>query len=183
MTQDPTFNRRKYPRLLTESLVSIARLDSSDALAHAVDLSHSGVRFECVGLDVEVGDVLKLALTFGERTTTVLGQLVRVTELDPFTKEVALVFLKMDDATRLELEEHLEGGELLGTEDRRGEPRSEAGDDRREHGRVAVGSVASVTRANLVDMVVQARDLSQGGMCFTVEGLDLELGDISSPEA
>lgn len=99
MEKDSTFDRRKYPRVHTESLVSIARVDSREALAHALDVSIGGIRFQCVGLEVELGEVLRVLLTIGDRTLSVVGKLVRVTDLDGFTQEVALSFTEVDPDT------------------------------------------------------------------------------------
>ncbi len=99
MDKDSTFDRRKYPRVFTESLVSIARVDSREALANALDVSIGGIRFQCVGLEVELGEVLRVMLTIGERTVSVVGKLVRVTDLDGFTQEVALSFTEVDPDT------------------------------------------------------------------------------------
>jgi hypothetical protein len=94
--KDGTFDRRKYPRVRTESLVSIARVDTREALAQALDVSIGGIRFQCVGLEVELGETLRVLLTIGDRTLSVVGKLVRVTELDGFTQEVALAFSEID---------------------------------------------------------------------------------------
>jgi hypothetical protein len=99
LDKDNTFDRRKYPRVHTESLVAISRVDSRGALAHALDVSIGGIRFQCVGLEVELGEVLRVLLTIGERTLSVVGRLVRVTELDGFTQEVALSFTEVDPDT------------------------------------------------------------------------------------
>ncbi len=56
MRSDPTFDRRKYLRVLTEQVISIGRLDSREGLAHSLDLSLGGIRFQCVGLGVDVGN-------------------------------------------------------------------------------------------------------------------------------
>ena len=108
-----TFDRRKYPRVRTESLVSIARVDTRETLAHALDVSIGGIRFQCVGLEVDLGEVLRVQLTIGNRTILVEGQLVRVTELDGFTQEVALAFTNVDPETLRFLAQSLpEGYEL-----------------------------------------------------------------------
>jgi len=99
LDKDSTFDRRKYPRVHTESLVSIARVDAREALAHALDVSIGGIRFQCVGLEVELGELLRVMLTIGDRTISVIGKLVRVTELDGFTQEVALAFTEVDPET------------------------------------------------------------------------------------
>jgi len=106
-------DRRKYPRVRTESLVSIARVDRRESLAHALDVSIGGIRFQCVGLEVDLGETLRVQLTIGDRTILVEGQLVRVTDLDGFTQEVALSFTKVDPETLRFLGQSLpEGYEL-----------------------------------------------------------------------
>jgi hypothetical protein len=107
VVKDDTFDRRKFPRVHTESLVSIARLGSQPALASAMDLSRGGIRFQCVGLEVEQGERLRVTLTLGDQTVDVTGVLVRVTELDAFTQEVALSFGRIDHETLALLELHL----------------------------------------------------------------------------
>jgi len=79
--------------------VSIARVDTRESLAHALDVSIGGIRFQCVGLEVDLGETLRVQLTIGSRTILVEGQLVRVTELDGFTQEVALAFTSVDPET------------------------------------------------------------------------------------
>jgi PilZ domain len=98
--KDNTFDRRKYPRVRTESLVSIARVDTREALAQALDVSIGGIRFQCVGLEVELGESLRVLLTIGDRTVSVVGRLVRVTELDGFSQEVALAYTEVDADTQ-----------------------------------------------------------------------------------
>jgi len=107
VTKDDSFDRRKFPRVHTESLVSIARLGSESALASAMDLSRGGIRFQCVGLEVEQGERLRVTLTLGDQTVDVSGVLVRVTDLDAFTQEVALSFGRIDNETLALLELHL----------------------------------------------------------------------------
>lgn len=111
--RDVTFDRRKYPRVRTESLVSIARVDAREALAQALDVSIGGIRFQCVGLEVELGETLRVLLTLCDRTVMVVGKLVRVTDLDGFTQEVALSFTETDPETLRFLSSNLpEGYEL-----------------------------------------------------------------------
>ena len=104
---DPTFNRRKYVRVRTEQLVAICRLGYRAGLAHALDVSLGGIRLQCVGLGARLGDMLKVTLTLGDVTKALVGQIMRVENLDEFTQEVALSFVKMNDETRRQLEEHL----------------------------------------------------------------------------
>jgi hypothetical protein len=108
MAEETGNDRRKFPRVRTDSVISIARLDPPPtALAHAIDLSLNGIRFQCVGVELALGDILRVTLTLGDETVTVEGQLVRVTDLDPFTQEVALAFLSLDDESQRVLNEAL----------------------------------------------------------------------------
>ncbi len=100
-------DRRKFPRLMTESLVSIARVDASDTLAQALDVSIGGMCFQCVGLELELGELLRVQLTLGEKTVVVVGKLVRVTDLDGFTQEMGLSFVEVDAEAQELLLEHL----------------------------------------------------------------------------
>ncbi len=167
---DPTFNRRKYVRVRTEQLVAIGRLDDRAGLAHALDVSLGGIRFQCVGLGARLGDMLKVTLTLGNVTKALVGQIMRVENLDEFTQEVALSFVKMDDETRRHLVEHLPQPEDASWHD-----------ERRSYARVKLESmvcVVSVARAEIIDVVAHVRDLTLGGIRFRVVGMDLELGDV-----
>ena len=109
--KDLTSNRRKYPRVRTEALMSIACVDNDDFVAHTVDLSLNGLRFQCVGLDVEVGQLLRVGFRLGEEEVSVVGKLVRVTELDFLSQELALALIEVDARTRELFAEHLEDAE------------------------------------------------------------------------
>ena len=161
---EPIPNRRKYARVKTESLVSIGRLESSQALAHAVDLSLGGIGFMTVGLGVKTGDALRVTLTLGERTAPVLGQVTRVIDLDAFTQELGMSFTKMAEDTREWLTEHLPVPE----------PDEEG---RRDYSRVNYDAIVSVARASRIDVAAQGLDMSIGGLRFEVEGLELRLDE------
>ena len=107
-----SYDRRKYPRVRTESVVSIRRLSPPETLAHALDLSLGGIRFQCVGVELELGEAVAVTLTLGNRTVTVAGCLKRRTDLDAFTQEVALEFLECDDQTLALLRETLPEGQI-----------------------------------------------------------------------
>ena len=88
--------------------MSIAPVDSPQGLGTAVDVSMTGIRFQCVGLEVEVGDTIRVEITLQDQTFTVIGTLVRVTELDAFAQEVALAINELDPETQSLLESLLE---------------------------------------------------------------------------
>ena len=108
VAKDPTFDRRKYPRVRTEALVSITWLDSSDVVAHAMDLSLGGIRFQCADLEFELGQMLRVTLKLGEQEASLVGKTVRVTELDAFVQEVGLALIDVDARTLELLHEQLE---------------------------------------------------------------------------
>lgn len=105
--KDPTDDRRKYPRIHTDAVVSIARIETSTSLGHAMDLSQGGIRFQCVGVELDLADVVRVTLTLGSDTIDVVGRMVRVVDLDAFTQEVALAFLDVDAAADEVLTRHL----------------------------------------------------------------------------
>ncbi len=109
-SNDPS-DRRKYPRVRTDSVVAIRRLGPPEVLAHALDLSLGGIRFQCVGVELELGEAVAVTLTIGDRTATVVGRLMRLTDLDAFTQEVALEFLECDDDTAALLRDALPDGQ------------------------------------------------------------------------
>jgi hypothetical protein len=97
MSEESGSERRKFPRLRTDSVISIAKVEPGrDELAHAIDVSMSGIRFQCIGVDLQIGDQLRVTLTLRGKTVGVVGQLVRLVDLDPFTQEVAIAFHETD---------------------------------------------------------------------------------------
>ncbi len=97
--KDPSLDRRQYPRLPSEALLSIARVDERDRLAQAVDLSSGGIRFQCVGLELELGALVRVGFKLDDQEVSVVGKLVRVTDLDDLTQEYALAFAEADPGT------------------------------------------------------------------------------------
>jgi hypothetical protein len=107
LAEDLTYDRRKYPRVRTEALLSIARVDDSDLVARTVDLSMGGLRFRCVGLEVDLGEVLRVSLRLGGSEISLVGKLVRITDLDDLTQELALAFIEIDAAALELIQEEL----------------------------------------------------------------------------
>ncbi len=113
MAQDSLFGRRKYPRVRTEVLFSVTRKDAPDGLAYAVDFSLGGIRFQCVGLEFKVGQLLHVRLNLGGTEVSAIGKLVRITQPDGLTPELALAFVEVEARTLKLLEEYLEDAEEL----------------------------------------------------------------------
>ena len=113
MERDPAHERRKYRRLRTESVVSIARVDADNEVARTVDLSLGGIRFQCAALELELGEVLRVTLDLGGTHISPVGKLVRVTDLDDLNQEFALDFIEVDAEALELLKTHLDEGPEL----------------------------------------------------------------------
>ena len=94
--------RRKYARIATDQVISFAPCDSSEQLGVGKNVSAGGIRFEAVGCELDLGDVMRVTFNVGEQTVVAVGKVVWATDLDPLTTEVGLEFLEIDpDALRL----------------------------------------------------------------------------------
>ncbi len=111
MAKDSLFGRRKYPRVRTEVLFSVTRMDAPDGVASAVDFSLGGIRFQCVGIEFKVGQLLHVRLNLGGTEVGAIGKLVRITKPDAFTQELALAFVEVEARTLKLLEQYLEDAE------------------------------------------------------------------------
>ncbi len=88
--------RRKYPRLPTGQMISVAMIDAGDQLVVGKDVSVGGIRFEAVGLDFDLGQLLRVTFNVAEHTVVALGRVTWATDIDPITVEVGLSFLEID---------------------------------------------------------------------------------------
>jgi c-di-GMP-binding flagellar brake protein YcgR len=95
-------DRRKYSRIGTDQVISFAPVDEKDFLAVSRNVSAGGLRFEAIGCEIEMGDVIRVTFNLAERTIVAIGRVVWATELDPITLEVGLEFIEIDP-TALEL--------------------------------------------------------------------------------
>ncbi len=97
--------RRKYSRIGTDQVISFAPVDDRDLLAVGRDLSSGGIRFEAVGCEIDLGDVLRVTFNVGDHTVVAVGRVVWSTEIDPISLDVGLEFIEVDPAAREMLEE------------------------------------------------------------------------------
>ncbi len=102
MTAGLGSDRRKYSRIGTDQVISFAPVDEKDYLAVSRNVSAGGLRFEAIGCEIEMGDVIRVTFNLAERTVVAIGRVVWATELDPITLEVGLEFIEIDP-TALEL--------------------------------------------------------------------------------
>jgi len=100
--------RRKYHRISTDQVISFAEIDRPDQLAVSKNVSTGGISFEAVGIEINLGDVLRITFNVGDRTVVATGKVVWATDTDPITQEVGIEFHEIDpEAVRL-LEEATE---------------------------------------------------------------------------
>jgi hypothetical protein len=97
--------RRKYSRIATDQVISFAPVDDRDLLAVGRVLSSGGIRFEAVGCEIDLGDVLRVTFNIGSHTVVAVGRVVWSTEIDPISTDVGLEFIEVDPAAREMLEE------------------------------------------------------------------------------
>ena len=108
MGQNGGAERRKYHRIATDQVISFAEIDRPDQLAVSKNLSSGGISFEAVGVEINLGDTLRVTFNVGDATVVATGKVVWATDTDPITQEVGIEFHEIDpEAARL-LEEALE---------------------------------------------------------------------------
>ncbi len=88
--------RRKYRRIGTDQVISFAPVDTRDLLGVSRDMSSGGIRFEAVGCEIELGEVLRLTFSGGDQTVVAVGRVAWSTEIDPLTLDVGLEFVEID---------------------------------------------------------------------------------------
>jgi hypothetical protein len=97
-------DRRKYSRLATDQVISFAPVDQRDLLGVGRNLSLGGIRFEAVGCEIDLGDVLRVTFNVGEDTFVAVGKVAWATEVDPITVDVGLEFIEIDEGVARRIE-------------------------------------------------------------------------------
>jgi len=94
--------RRKYRRIATDQVISFAPVAERDVLGVGRDLSSGGIRFEAVGCEIDLGDVLRVTFNIGDQTVVAVGRVVWSTEIDAISSDVGIEFIEIDsDAQQL----------------------------------------------------------------------------------
>jgi hypothetical protein len=106
MQQDKD-DRRKYSRLATDQVISFAPVDQRDLLGVGRNLSLGGIRFEAVGCEIDLGDVLRVTFNVGDDTFVAIGKVAWATEVDPITIDVGLEFIEIEEDAARRIEEVL----------------------------------------------------------------------------
>ena len=103
-------DRRKYSRIATDQVISFAPVETRDLLGVSRNVSQSGIRFEAIGCEIALGDVLRVTFNLGDHTVAAVGRVVWATEMDPITMDVGIEFIEIDP-TALRLMDGLETSE------------------------------------------------------------------------
>jgi hypothetical protein len=89
-------DRRKYHRIDTDQVISFAEIDRPDQLGRGKDVSSGGIRFEAIGCEIALGDVLRVTFNVLKQTVVATGLVVWATESDPISIDVGLEFIEID---------------------------------------------------------------------------------------
>lgn len=89
-------DRRKYSRVAAEDVISVAPVDLPDRLAVATDISVGGIRFQAMGCDIGLSDVLRVTFNVGDQTVVAVGRVAWATDIDTLTLDVGLEFIEID---------------------------------------------------------------------------------------
>ena len=94
--QERKQDRRKYSRIATDQVISFAPVDARDLLGVSRNVSQSGIRFEAIGCEIALGDILRVTFNLADQTIVAVGRVVWATEMDPITTEVGIEFIEID---------------------------------------------------------------------------------------
>lgn len=97
--------RRKYPRIPTDQVISFAPVERHDVLGVSKNLSPGGIRFEAVGCEIDLGDLIRVTFNVGESTVVAVGRVAWATETDPITLDVGVEFVDIDSESLHVLEQ------------------------------------------------------------------------------
>jgi PilZ domain len=97
--------RRKYRRLATDQVISFAPVAERDLLGVGRDVSSGGIRFEAIGCEIDLGDVLRVTFNIGDHTVVATGRVIWSTEMDGISTDVGIEFIEIDPTAQQLLEE------------------------------------------------------------------------------
>ena len=104
-------DRRKFQRIATDHVISFAPVEDRDLLGVGRNLSPGGIRFEAVGCEINLDDVLRVTFNVADHTVVAVGRVTWATEMDPITTDVGLEFVEIDPIA-VELLEEVAGIEV-----------------------------------------------------------------------
>ena len=106
-------SRRKYSLVGTDRIISFAPIDDRDLQAVSRDVSPGGIRFEAVGCEIELGEVLRVTFSIQDQVVVAIGRVAWATELDAMTTDVGVEFVEVDSEV-LELLDQAAPSEMSG---------------------------------------------------------------------
>ncbi len=101
-------DRRKYPRIRSDQLVSFTPFGGAPSLGDAGDLSLGGIRIQIVGCKFRNGDLLLVNFNVGEQTIEAVGRVVWLKQMDDLTADVGFEFVRIDPWAARLLEEEMD---------------------------------------------------------------------------
>ena len=96
--------RRKYPRIPTEQVLTIAPAGRAEVNAWGRDVSSGGIQFQVIGCEIALGEILTVTLEMGYESIVVSGRVVWATETDAWTTDVGLEFERTDAVALAQIE-------------------------------------------------------------------------------
>src|SRR6267142_5162230 len=88
--------RRKYRRIATDQVISFAPVSERDVLGVGRDVSPGGIRFEAVGCEIDLGEVLRVTFNVGDHTVVAIGRVIWSTEIDAISSDIGIEFIEID---------------------------------------------------------------------------------------
>ncbi len=67
-------DRRKYTRIDTDQVISFAPVDAQGFLGVSTDVSPGGIRFQAVGCEIDMGEVIRVTFNVGDQTLEAIGR-------------------------------------------------------------------------------------------------------------
>ncbi|MDE0887181.1 MAG: PilZ domain-containing protein [Myxococcota bacterium] len=100
----PSRDRRQFPRIPMNQIVSFAELGERAVNGRALDVSSGGIRFRAAACEIALGDVLRLTFYVLGQLVTATGTVAWATEIDALTLDVGLEFDELEGRGRALLE-------------------------------------------------------------------------------
>ena len=100
-------DRRKFGRIATDQVISFAPVETRDLLGVSRNVSPGGIRFEAVGCEIDLDDVLRVTFNVGDETVVAVGKVKWSIEVDPITTDVGLEFIEIEPEAARMIEEIL----------------------------------------------------------------------------
>lgn len=88
--------RRKYPRVPTDQVLTIAPQGRAGVSARGRDVSPGGIQFQVIGCEIALGESLKVTFQVGETCIVASGRVVWATENDAWITDVGLEFDRVE---------------------------------------------------------------------------------------